>query len=154
MHCISERRAHTAVANTHVEDLCVGGVAVLLNDMAKLTLSDADLTVLTAFVRKRLVANVCRIMIYGHMHCIDTCPPLSHAHAPSRVTTLPSPLADSHVAPTVYLQVDVTHICALHTLLRRMFFGHSILYSHEEKRCTHALVLSHPLAGTRRSAFF
>ena len=62
--------------------LCVG-VAVLLNDMAKLTLSDADLTVLTAFVRKRLVANVCRIMIYGRMHCIDTCPPLSHAHAPS-----------------------------------------------------------------------
>lgn len=116
MHCISERREHTAVANTHVEDLCVGGVAVLLNDMAKLTLSDADLTVLTAFVRKRLVANVCRIMIYGHMHCIDTCPPLSHAHAPSRVTTLPSSLADSHVAPTVYLQVDVTHICALHTL--------------------------------------
>ena len=47
MHCISERREHTAVANTHVEDLCVGGVAVLLNDMAKLTLSDADLTVLT-----------------------------------------------------------------------------------------------------------
>ena len=54
MHCISERREHTAVANTHVEDLCVGGVAVLLNDMAKLTLSDADLTVLTAFVRKGL----------------------------------------------------------------------------------------------------
>ena len=43
MHCISERREHTAVANTQVEDLCVGGVAVLLNDMAKLTLSDADL---------------------------------------------------------------------------------------------------------------
>ena len=107
MHFISERREHTAVANTHMEDLCVGGVAVLLNDMAKLTLSDADLTVLTVFVRKRLVEN---------MHCIDTCPPLSHAHAPSRVTTLPSPLADSHVAPTVYLQVDVTHICALHTL--------------------------------------
>ena len=106
MHCISERREHTAVANTHVEDLCVGGVAVLLNDMAKLTLSDADLTVLTAFVGKRLVANVCRIMIYGHMHCIDTCPPPSHAHAPSQVTTLPSPLTDSHV----------THICALHTL--------------------------------------
>ena len=78
MHCISERREHTAVANTHVEDLCVGGVAVLLSDMAKLTLSDADLTVLTAFIRKRLVANVCRIMIY--------------------------------------LQVDDTHICALHTL--------------------------------------
>ena len=96
MHCISERREHTAVANTHVEDLCVGGVAVLLNDMAKLTLSDANLTVLTAFIGKRIVANVCRIMIYRHMHCIDTCPPLSHAHAPSRVTTLPSPLADSH----------------------------------------------------------
>ena len=45
MHCILERREHTAVANTHMEDLCVGGVAVLLNDMAKLTLSDADLTV-------------------------------------------------------------------------------------------------------------
>ena len=85
MHCISERREHTAVANTHVEVLCVGGVAALLNDMAKLTLSDADLTVLTAFVGKRLVANVCWIMIYGHMHCIDTCPPLSHAHAPTRV---------------------------------------------------------------------
>ena len=111
MHCILERREHAAVANTHVEDLCVGGVAGLLNDMAKLTLSDADLTVLTAFVRKRLVANICQIMIYRHMHCIDTCPPHSHAHAPSRVTTLPSPLA-----PTVYLQVDVTHICALHTL--------------------------------------
>ena len=67
------------VANTHVENLCVGGVVVLLNDMAKLTLSDADLTVLTAFVRKRLVANVCRILIYGHMHCIDTCP-LSLTH--------------------------------------------------------------------------
>ena len=46
MHCILERREHTAVANTHVEDLCVGGVVVLLNDMAKLTLSDADVTVL------------------------------------------------------------------------------------------------------------
>ena len=81
MHCISERREHTAVANTHMEDLCVGGVVVLLNDRAKLTLSDADLTVLTAFVRKRLVANVCRIMIYGHMHCIDTCPlSLTHTH--------------------------------------------------------------------------
>ena len=80
MHCILEWGEHMAVANTHVEDLCVGGVVVLLNDMAKLTLSDADLTVLTVFVRKRLVANVCRIMIYGHMHCIDTCPPLSHAH--------------------------------------------------------------------------
>ena len=57
MHCISERREHTAVSNTHVEDLCVG-VAVLLNDMAKLKLLDADLTVLMAFIRKRLVANV------------------------------------------------------------------------------------------------
>ena len=83
MHCISERREHTAVANTHVEDLCVGGVVVLLNDMAKLTLSDADLTVLTAFVRKRLVANICWIMIYGHMHCIDTCPPSLSCTAPS-----------------------------------------------------------------------
>ena len=116
MHFISEWMEHTSVANTHVEDLCVGAVAVLLNDMAKLTLLDANLTVLTAFVRKRLVANVCRIMIYRHMHCIDTCPPFSHAHTPSRVTTLPSPLADSHVAPIIYLQVDVTHICALHTL--------------------------------------
>ena len=80
MHCILEWREHTEGANTHVEDLCVGGVAVLLNNMAKLTLSDADLTVLTAFVRKRLVANVCRIMIYGHMHCIDTCLPLSLTH--------------------------------------------------------------------------
>ena len=120
MHCISERREHTAVANTHVEDLCVGAVAVLLNDMAKLTLSDADLTVLTAFVRKRLVANVCRIMIYGHMHCIDMCPLLSHPHAPSRVTTLPGPLADSHIPPILYLQVDVTHICALHTLRTKL----------------------------------
>ena len=81
MDCILERREeHTTLANTHVEDLCVG-VAALLNDMAKLTLSDADITVLMAFVRKRLVANVCRIMIYGHMHCIDTCPlSLTHTH--------------------------------------------------------------------------
>ena len=57
MYCISEWREHTTVANTHVEDLCVGGVSVLLNDMAKLTLSDADLTVLTVFVRKRLVVK-------------------------------------------------------------------------------------------------
>ena len=130
MHCISERREHTAVANTHVEDLCVGGVAILLNDMAKLTLLDDDLTVLTAFVGKRLVANVCRIMIYGHMHCIDTCPPLSHAHAPSRVTTLPSPLA-----PTVYLQVDVTHICALHTLPLELLKN--------KRRCTPFILNSH-----------
>jgi hypothetical protein len=62
MHYILERREeHTSVANTHVEDLFVEGVAVLLNAMAKLTLSDADLTVLTAFVRKRLVVNVCQI---------------------------------------------------------------------------------------------
>ena len=51
MHCNSEWREHTTVAKTHVEDLCVGGVSILLNDMAKLTLSDADLTVLTAFVK-------------------------------------------------------------------------------------------------------
>ena len=114
MHCISERREHTTVVNTHVEDLCVGGVAILLNDMAKLTLSDADLTVLMAFVRKRLVANVCRIMIYVHTHCIDTCRPLSHAHAPSRVMTLPSPLAHSHIAPIVYLQVE-SHTYVLFT---------------------------------------
>ena len=72
---ILEWREHTVVGNTHMEYLCVGGVVVLLNDMAKLTLSDADLMVLTAFVGKRLVANVCQILIYGHMHCIDTCPP-------------------------------------------------------------------------------
>ena len=46
-----------AVANTHLEDLCVGGVDVLINDMAKLTLSDADLTVLTAFVTKMDVST-------------------------------------------------------------------------------------------------
>ena len=40
MDCILEwREEHTGLANTHVEDLCVGGVAALLNDMAKLTLS-------------------------------------------------------------------------------------------------------------------
>ena len=55
MDCILERREeHTALANTHVEDLCVGGVAVLLNDMAKLTLSDADLTILTGSSGKGL----------------------------------------------------------------------------------------------------
>ena len=129
MHCISERREHTAVANTHMEDLCVEGVAVLLNDMAKLALSDTDLMVLTAFVRKRLVVNVCRIMIYEHMHCIDTCPSLSRTHAPSRVTTLPSPLA-----PTVYLQVDVRHICALHTLPSKLL--------QNKRRCTH-FILAH-----------
>jgi len=130
MHCILERREeHTTVANTHMEDLCVGGVADLLNDMAKLTLSDADLTVLMAFARKRLVANVCRIMIYGHMHCIGTCPSLSRTHAPSRVTTLPSPLA-----PIVYLQVDVTHICALHTLPSELLKN--------KRRCT-PFILTH-----------
>ena len=114
MHCILEWREHTAVANTHVEDLCVGGVAVLLNDMAKLTLSDADLTVLTAFVRKRLVANVCRIMIYGHMHCIDTCP-LSLTH--TRTLT-------SHDSPessrTHHLSAGRchTHMCSSHPTLR------------------------------------
>ena len=103
MHCILEQREeHTAVANTHVEELCVGEVAVLLNDMTKLTLSDADLTVLTAFVRKRLVANVCRIMIYGHMHCIDTCP-LSLTHT-----------------RTHHLSVGRrhTHMCSSHPTLR------------------------------------
>ena len=44
-----------------MEDLYVEGVAVLLNDMAKLTPSDADLTVLTAFVRKWLLAYVYQI---------------------------------------------------------------------------------------------
>ena len=58
MHCILEWREHKAVANTDVEDLCVGGVAVLLNDMEKLTLLDANLMVLTTFVRKRIVAKV------------------------------------------------------------------------------------------------
>ena len=100
-----------AIPNTHVEDLCVGGVAVLLNDMAKLTLSDADLMVLTEFVRKRLVANVCRIMIYGHMHCIGMCP-LSLMHT----RTFMSHDSPESSRTTIYLQVDVTHICALHTL--------------------------------------
>ena len=52
MHCILEwREEHTTVANTHVEDLRVG-MALLLNAMAKLTLSDANLMVLLAFVEK------------------------------------------------------------------------------------------------------
>ena len=95
---------------THKDDLCVGGVAVLLNDMAKLTLSDADLTVLMAFVRKRLVANVCRIMIYGHMHCIDLCP-LSLTH--TRTLT-------SHDSPESYRTHHLsvgrchTHMCYSH----------------------------------------
>ena len=143
MHCISEQSEHKAVAITHVDDLCVGGVAVLLNDMAKLTLSDADLTVLTAFVRKRLVANICQIMICGHMHCIDTCPPLAHAHAPSRVTTLPSPLA-----PTVHLQVDITHICALHTLSSELLKN--------KRRPTHFILAhtSHTYTIILRRTFF
>ena len=56
-----EWREHTVVANTHVEDLCVGGVAVQLNAMPNLLLLNADLTVLTTFVDKRLVENVCQI---------------------------------------------------------------------------------------------
>ena len=114
MHCISERREHTAVANTHVEDLCVGGVAVLLNDMAKLTLSDADLTVLTAFVRKRLVGNVCRIMIYGHMHCIDTCP-LSLRHTRT-LTSHDSP--ESSRTHRLSAGRRHTHMCSSHPTLR------------------------------------
>ena len=114
MHCILERREHTAVANTHVEDLCVGGVAVLLNDMAKLTLSDADLMVLTAFVRKRLVANVCRIMIYGHMHCIDTCP-LSLTHTRT-LTSHDSP--ESSRTHRLSAGRRHTHMCSSHPILR------------------------------------
>ena len=99
MHYISEQREHTTVANTRVEDLCVGGVVVLLNDMARLTLSDADLTVLTAFVRKRLVANVCRIMIYGHMHCIDMCPlSLTHTHTHPHESRLPRVLSQTRTS--------------------------------------------------------
>ena len=108
MHCILEWREHTAVANTHAEDLCVGGVAVLLNYMAKLTLSDADLTVLPAFVRKRLVENVCRIMIYGHMHCIDRCPlSVMHTHPPESSRTHRLSAGRRH-----------THICSSHPTLR------------------------------------
>ena len=114
MHCISERREHTAVANTHVEYLCVGGVVVLLNDMAKLTLSDADLTVLTAFIRKRLVANVCRIMIYGHMHCIDTCP-LSLRHTRT-LTSHDSP--ESSRTHRLSAGRRHTHMCSSHLTLR------------------------------------
>ena len=119
MHCILEwREEHTAVANTHVEDLCVG-VAVLLNDMAKLTLSDADLTVLTAFIRKRLVANVCRIMIYGHMHCIDTCP-LSLSRTRT-LTSHDSPESSHRLAcHTHRLSAGRrhTHMCSSHPTLR------------------------------------
>ena len=113
MHCISERREHTAVANTHVEDLCVGGVAVLLNDMAKVTLSDADLTVLMAFVRKRLVANVCRIMIYGHMHCIDTCP-LSLTHTR---TLMSHDSPESSCTHRLSAVIRHTHMCSSHPTL-------------------------------------
>ena len=119
MHYISEWREHTAVANTRVEDLCVGGVAVLLNDMAKLTLSDADLTVLTAFVGKRLVANVCRIMIYGHMHYIDTCPPsLSRTRT---LTSHDSPDSSRTLAPRTHrLSAGRrhAHMCSSHPTLR------------------------------------
>ena len=108
-----------AVANTHVEDLCVGGVAVLLNDMAKLTLSDADLTVLTAFIRKWLVANVCRIMIYGHMHCIDTCPPsLSRTRT---LTSHDSPESSRRLARRTHrLSAGRrhAHMCSSHPTLR------------------------------------
>ena len=97
-----------------MEDLYVEGVAVLLNDMAKLTLSDADLTVLTAFVGKRLVANVCRIMIYGHMHCIDTCP-LSLTHTRT-LTSLDSP--ESSRTHHLYAGRRHTHMCSSHPTLR------------------------------------
>ena len=108
MHCILEQREHTAVANTHVEDLWVWVVVVLLNDMTKLTLSDADLTVLTTFVRKRLMAKVCRIMIYGHMHCIDTCPlSLTHTHPPESSRTHRLSVGRRH-----------THMCSSHPTLR------------------------------------
>ena len=114
MHCISDRREHTAVANTHVEDLCVGGVAVLLNDMAKLTLSDADLTVLTTFVRKRLVANVCRIMIYGQMHYVDMRPLfLTHTRT---LTSHDSP--DSSRTHRLSAGRRHTHMCSSHPTLR------------------------------------
>ena len=119
MHCILERREHTAVANTHVEHLCVGGVAVLLNDMAKLTLLDADLTVLTTFVRKRLVVNVCRIMIYRHMHCIDTCPPfLSRTRT---LTSHDSPESSHRVAHCTHCLSAGrrhAHMCSSHPTLR------------------------------------
>ena len=127
MDCILERREeHAAVANTHVEDLCVGGVAALLNDMAKLTMSDADLMVLTAFVRKRLVANVCRIMIYGHMHCIDTCPlSLTHTHT---LTSHDSP--ESSRTHRLSAGRRHTHMCSSHPTLRT---------SKKQKDVTHLL---------------
>ena len=115
MHCILEwREEHTAVANTHVEDLCVGGVAALLNDMANLTLSDVDLTVLMASVRKRLVANIYRIMIYRHMHCIDTCPlPLTHTRT---LTSHDSP--ESSRTHRLFVGRHHTHMCSSHPTLR------------------------------------
>ena len=59
MRYILERREHTAIANVHVEVLCVGGVVVLSNAMAKLPPSDAYLTALWALIMKWLVVNVC-----------------------------------------------------------------------------------------------
>ena len=98
MHCILERREHTTVGNTHMEDFCVGGVAVLLNAMAKLTLWDVDLTVLPSFIRKQLVANVRQIWFADTCIALIHSPSLSCTHAPSRVKILSSPLA-----PTIYL---------------------------------------------------
>ena len=49
-----------------MEDLCVGGVVVLLNAMEKLTLSDAGLMVLSAFFRKWLVATFVRYDLRTH----------------------------------------------------------------------------------------
>ena len=107
------------VANTHVEDLCVGGVSALLNDMAKRTLSDADLTVLTTFVRKGLVAKICQIMIYGHMHCIDTCP-LSLMHTRT-LTSHDSPESSRRLARRTHrLSAGRrhAHMCSSHPTLR------------------------------------
>ena len=59
MHYILERKEHTAVANTHMDVLCVRGVVVLSNALAKLAY--ADLKVLWAFIKIWLVANVCQI---------------------------------------------------------------------------------------------
>ena len=100
-------------------------------------------------------------MFARHMHMTCTTS-LSRTHAPSRVTTLPSLLA-----PTI----DVTHICALHTLPSELlknkrrhtlfletqtshtYTSYSRWRTHEEKRCTHELVLSDPHAGTCMNAF-
>ena len=140
MHNILERREHTAVANTHVEDLCVGGVAVLLNDMAKLTLSDADLTVLTAFVRKRLVANICQIMIYGHMYCIDTCPlSLTNTHTLMSHDSLESSRRLAHRTHRLSAGRRHTHMCSSHPTLRtskkQRHHTHFIL-AHTSHTCT------------------